>query len=98
MPLLASESLLHENKKVQQQNVTHRAQALRFQVQHAPSYTKLTFACNTETLGSLYSHALLILTESTKSKNQLVHEQMFKDLPGSKCPVSVGRSMLDLES
>ena len=70
---------------------------VRFQVQHAPSYTKLTFACNTETLGSLYSHALLILTESTKSKNQLVHEQMFKDLSGSKCPVSVGRSMLDLE-
>ena len=26
-------------------------------------------ACNTETLGSLYSHALLILTESSKFKN-----------------------------
>ena len=32
------------------------------QVQHAPLYTNLAFACNTETLGSLYSHALLILT------------------------------------
>ena len=25
-----------------------------------PFYTNLTFGCNTETLGSLYSHALLI--------------------------------------
>ena len=30
-------------------------------VGHAPSYTNLTLACNTETSGSLYSHALLIL-------------------------------------
>ena len=30
-------------------------------------WTKLTFACKTETLGSLYSHALMILTESPKS-------------------------------
>ena len=36
--------------------------SLGFLVQHAPSYTDLTFACNTETLRSLYSHALLILT------------------------------------
>ena len=55
-----------------------------------------TFSCNTETSGSLYSHALLILTGSSKSKNQVVHKQMFKDLPSSKCPVSVERSMLDL--
>ena len=40
----------------------------------------MTLACNTETLGSLYSHALLILTESSKSKNQVVHEQKFKYL------------------
>ena len=33
---------------------------------------KLTFACKTETLGSLSSHALLILSESSKSKNQVV--------------------------
>ena len=62
------------------------------------SYTNLTFACNTETLGSLYSHALLILTESSKSKNQVVHEQKFKDLLSSTCQVSVGRSMLDFET
>ena len=30
------------------------------QDQHYPFYTNLTFACKTETLGSLYSHALLI--------------------------------------
>ena len=71
---------------------------LWFQVQHAPLYTKLTFACNTETLDSLYSHALLILTKSSKSKNQVVHEQKFKDLLSSTCQVSVERSMLDLKS
>ena len=37
-------------------------------VQHYPFYTNLTFACKTETLGSLYSHALLILLKSSKSK------------------------------
>ena len=52
---------------------------LGFQVQHAPFYTNLTFAYNTETSGSLYSHALLILTGSSKSKNQAVHEQMFSE-------------------
>ena len=76
----------------------NRTTGLGFKVQHAPFYTNLTFACNTETLRSLYSHALLILTWSSKSKNQVVHEQMFKDLPSSKCPVSVERSMLDLET
>ena len=58
----------------------------------------ISFACNTETLGSICSHARWILTKSPKSKNQVVHEQMFIFLPSSKCPVSVGRSMLDLES
>ena len=66
----------------------NRTTGLGFKVQHAPSYTNLTLACNTETLGSLYSHALLIPTESSKSKNQVVHEQK----------VSVGRSMLDFET
>ena len=36
-------------------------------------------AFKTETSGSLYSHALLILTKSSKSINQVVHEQKFKD-------------------
>ena len=59
---------------------------------------RLAFACRTETLSSLYSHALLILTKSSKSKHQVVQEQKFKDLLGSTCQVSVERSMLDLES
>ena len=72
---------------------------LWFQVQHAPLYTNLTFACKTETLSSLYSHALLILTKSSKFKHQVVHEQKFnKDPLSSTCQVSVERSMLDLRS
>ena len=69
-----------------------------FQVQHAPLYTNLAYTCKTETLSSLYSHALLILTKSSKSKHQVVHEQKFKDLLSNTCQVSVERSMLNLES
>ena len=61
-------------------------------------YTNLTFAYKTETLGSIYSHALLIPLKSSKSKYQVVHEQKFKDLLGSTCRVSVERIVLDLES
>ena len=60
--------------------------------------TNFAFACRTETLSSLHSHALLILTKSSKSKHQVVHEQKFKDLLSSTCQVSVERSMLDLGS
>ena len=38
---------------------------LWFQVQLSPFYTNLTFACKTDTLGSLYSHALLIPLKSS---------------------------------
>ena len=68
------------------------------QVQHAPLYTNLAFACRTDTLSSLYSHALFILTKSSKFNHQVVHEQKFKDLLSSTCQVSVERSMLDLGS
>ena len=101
MPILASEALFYKNKKIQLQNATLvciEPLDLWFQVQHAPLYTNLAFACKTETLSSLYSHALLILTKSSKSKHQVVHEQKFKDLLSSICQVSVERSMLDLES
>ena len=57
-----------------------------------------TFACKTETPGSSYSHALLILTQSSKSENQLLHEQKFRDLLSSTCQVSPERMVLDLES
>ena len=63
-----------------------------------PFYTNLTFAYKTETLGSLHSHALLILLKSSKSKHQVVHEQKFKDLLSSTCQLSVERIVLDLES
>ena len=49
----------------------------------------------TETLGSLYSYALLILLKSSKSKHQVVHEQKFKDLLSSPCQVSVERIVLN---
>ena len=101
MPILASEALFRENKKIQLRNVTPvsiEPLDLWSQVQHAPLYTNLAFACKTETLRSLYSHALLILTKSSKSKHQVVHEQKFKDLLSSTCQVSVERSMLDLGS
>ena len=82
-------------KIIQWQNVTTSGNrtwaphSLLFQVQHYPLYTNLTFACKTETLGSLYSHALLIPLKSSKSKYQVVHEQKFKDLLSSTCQVSV---------
>ena len=96
MPILASEALFCENKKkFQLQNATLVSIGpldLWFQVQHAPLYTNLAFACKTETLSSLYSHALLILTKSSKSKHQVVQEQKFKDLLSSTCQVSVERT------
>ena len=70
MPILAWEALLRQ--KIQWQNVTpsgNRTQVshnLWFQVQHYPLYTNLKFACKTETLGSLYIHALLIPVKSSK--------------------------------
>ena len=71
---------------------------LWFQVQHSPFWGNLAFVCNTETIGSLYSYALLILTKSFNSKNQVVHEQKFKDLLSSTCKISPERRVLDFES
>ena len=76
MAILASEALLRENNPV----TNGASHSLWFQAQYYPFYTNLTFACKTETLGSLYNHALLILLKSSKSKYQVVHEQKFKDL------------------
>ena len=98
MAILASEALFLENKKIQLQNATLMSiEPLDrwMQVQHASLYTNLVFACKTETLCSLQSHALLIPLKSSKSKQQEVHEQKFKDL-SSTCQVSVERIMLDL--
>ena len=68
---------------------------LWFHVQHSPIWANWAFACKAETLGSLYTPALLILT---KSKNQVVHQQKFQDLLSITCQVSVERRVLDLES
>ena len=97
MPILASEALLCENKKFQKQNVTSvsiERLDISLQVQHPPF---LVFACKTEILGSLYSHVLLIQTKLFKSKNQVVHEQKFKDLLRSTCQVSPERRVLELQ-
>ena len=99
MPILASEALFCEIKTIQLQNaplVSIEQLDLWLQVQHAPLYTNLAFACKTETLCSLYSHALLIPLKSSKSKHQVVHEWKFKDLLSSTCQVSVEKSMFDL--
>ena len=62
------------------------------------SESKIILSTLTETLGSLYSHGLLIPLKALKSKYQVVHEQKFKDLLSSTCQVSVERIVLDLES
>ena len=67
MLLLAFSSLLCENQKIQWQNVTPSedrtwaSHNLWFQVQHYPFWTNFAFAYKTEALGSLYSHALLMI-------------------------------------
>ena len=71
---------------------------LWFHVQHYPLWNNLAFVCKTKTSGSLYSHALLIQTISSKSKNQVVHEQNFKELLSSTCLTSSERRLLDLDS
>ena len=45
----------------------------------------------------IYSHALFILTKSSKAKNQMMHDQKFKDSLGSTCQIRSERRVLDLE-
>ena len=66
--------------------------------QHSPFWANWAFACKTETLDSLCSHALLIPTKSFKFKNQVVHKQKFKDPLSSTCQISSERRVLDLDS
>ena len=58
-----------------------------YQVQHYPFRANWVFVRKAKTIGSLYCLALLILTESSKSKNQVVHEQKFKDPLSSTCQI-----------
>ena len=47
-----------------------------FQVQYYPLWINFAFAYKTENLGSLYSHALLIITKSSQfKKNQVVQDR-----------------------
>ena len=70
MPILASEALLHENENP----VTKMLPPVEIEpwpliASDSKSNTILSglaFACKTETLSSLYSHALLILTNSSQ--------------------------------
>ena len=61
---------------------------LWFQVQQSALWANWTFDCKTETLGSLYNHALLIPTKSFKFKNQVKHKQKFKYPLNSTCQIS----------
>ena len=102
MPISASETLLYENKSSDKMlppvGIEPRPLITSDSKSNTTFWTKLTFACKTETLSSLHSHALLILTESSKSKKQVVHEQKFKDLLSSTCLTSSERRLLDFES
>ena len=62
---------------------------------HPLFWANFAVACKTGTLGSLYCHALLILS---KSKNRVVHKQKFKDLLSSTWLTGSERRVLDLES
>ena len=92
MQILTSESLLLE-KKFQYENVPpapaseYWTTGPCFWVQHSPFCTTWAIACKAKILGSL-CHFLLILNKSSKSKDQVAHKQMFKDLLSSKCSVS----------
>ena len=69
--ILAWETLLCENKKSSNKKLpsqrieTWASHYPWFKVQHYPFWIHLEFACMTETLEPFYSHALLILTESS---------------------------------
>ena len=43
---------------------------------HSPFWTKLTFACKAKTLGSLYSHAQLILTKSSNKETSWLYAEL----------------------
>ena len=61
-------------------------------------YTNLTFACQTDTLWSLYNHAGMISLNASKINFQVVHERMLKDILSSTCQISVERMDLGSEA
>ena len=85
MALLYSKDLTTE-KKLPPEGLGWMQQIISLRV--LTNWAKLTFACKSKTFKSLYSHALLILTKSSKSKYQVVPEQKFKDPLNSTCQFS----------
>ena len=85
MAILASKDLRTPKKSYLQWGSTWcKGLLLVYESNNQTNWATEAFACKTETLGSLCSHALLILTKWSKSKNKVVHGQKFKDLPSSK--------------
>ena len=64
---------------------------------HYPFYTNLAFACKTETLDSLHSQALLILAESSKYENQVVHMDLESDIMRGLGSIHTGCNILSLD-
>ena len=62
-------------------------------VWHPPIWANLALLVRLRLLRSLYSHALLILTKSSKSKNLLVHQQVKLNIP--QLALSLDRTGLD---
>ena len=78
MPILASEALLRENKKIQWQNITpsrNRTTGLGFQVQHAPCYTNWALA-TWEIFKHLFMHHLIFALDDQVRINR---EWLYKD-------------------
>ena len=75
LAILASEALIHENKKSSKKTLPRVEKEPRpLKASDSNSNTLLStlnlkFADKTETLGSSYSHAVLIVLESSKYKN-----------------------------
>ena len=64
MPVLESEALQRENKKMLPQWVLNSQTS--YSKSNTPFCTNLTFACKTKTLGSLYSNVQLIIAKSSQ--------------------------------
>ena len=70
--------ILHENKKFSNKILPLMRIELgtsAIAVWCLSNWANLAYACKSETLISLCSHALLIVTKPSKYKNQVVHEQ-----------------------
>ena len=93
-PLLAPWLTIHVTEKHTVQWFVKAQETGVSQDQHASQVIKLHLLVISPLY--LFFHALLILSDSSKSK--VVHEQKFKYFLSCKCQVGVEKSMLDLET